>query len=599
MTIENVFDQALTEWKLKSVNQSFVGTIGQLYFLRMGSGTITEQSAKAFQKSIYEGDDTVHVVRADKVREEIRQRIIQSEHRGFIRPWYAEVGLWAERTTILKAMPEEDIDFILRASLLSEGAKESDTLFVDIRKTLLEKLDPAVPKLEDGTVNEVEFAFLRRTLEEHARPIIELYACLKGMIKLLFPLNSDEIKPLVRFLFDSLTVDKFFRRRFIPPKPDASTEEEQRPLVGEFHSLTRTSSNFVIKFLAEGDEEFYQRRVLLLWLFALFSENPGAREYLTRRKMGCIPELDAWATRNGEGDRIAGYVELIRLAVEFNKVRNISRGFWQSIRTEYATRLTFGDYATELYHLLALRESSLLPFENQLYPIPVEGGDMAEETLIHQIGLAAIESELSKLSSTVPSPRGTINAKMILVKRVANLRKAVAPLPLQSEILTGFAKIGEFFHSEPPKRDLIVKEMARIHEVLTPRAEKHFSEMKQRIDEEAAESGQYKEELAATLETPQMLVKQFGNESMRFVRSESLNLPNVSQTSAMFVLMMSMKSSELLFDDSSTSAIRRKQVTKSIYEDFFVPQVELINYAKNRLRITEESTKTDIVPEAD
>ena len=152
--IFNPFDAALTEWKKRSTDQTFVKTIGNLYTLRYSS-VIRSEAASAFRKSIYEESDEVHAFKADAVRRTIIERIIQSENRGYIRPWYTNVGFWAERTNILKAISEEDVDFILRGSLLPPEGSDDDTyLHKNLRKAILQKSDPIVPRLEDGSINE-------------------------------------------------------------------------------------------------------------------------------------------------------------------------------------------------------------------------------------------------------------------------------------------------------------------------------------------------------------------------------------------------------------------------------------------------------------
>ncbi|MFW9928170.1 MAG: hypothetical protein ACFFD1_02135 [Candidatus Thorarchaeota archaeon] len=583
---ENNFDEALVEWKKRSTEQSFVNTIGLLVTSRYLGG-IKDESATAFQKSIYEGADDVHLFKADAVREEIKKRIIQSENRGWIRPWYADVGLWSERTNILRAFPEEDIDFVLRLSLYPI---EDSTFQLEDRMILLEKLDPSIPYNDDGSINEFELGEKKIQIEKFARPVIELYSCLVGIIKFLFPLTFEERKPIILSIINPNEFDKFFRQRFVAQADAEGRSSRVMPLIGEFHDDIRYQGNFSLKYIAENNEDIFIGRVLILWLFALFGDNPGARAYLMKG-WEIIPSLDSWALEKGNGNKFDGYATLINQGVEYSKLMKIYSGFRHSMRTEYATKLTYNEYAIQLYHLLALRDRSLEPFEKRMFPVALEGGELEKNVILNQLGINAIESELTKLTDQIPIPRGIANARMVLIKRKTNLRKAVAPDHLQKEILDSFAKIEDYYENN--QRDKIEDTFKIIHDILAPRSEIYFKEMEERIAKESAESGVYKEELASALETPQMLVKQFGSESLKFMKNDIEDNYQDHEILDYFSLMLSMKSSELLFDDATTSILRRKQVTKSLFNDFYVPSMELVKYAKNKMEESEKELKEE------
>jgi hypothetical protein len=261
------------------------------------------------------------------------------------------------------------------------------------------------------------------------------------------------------------------------------------------------------------------------------------------------------------------------------------------MRTEYATKLNYHDYATQLYHLLALRDRSIEPFEKGIFPFTLEGGRLDQQVMLHQLGVAALESALTKLTNQIPIPKGIANSRMVLIKRKANLRKAVSPETVQKELLESFNRIGE--HYEKNDREKIEEEFKVIHSVIAPRSELYFKEMENRIAKENSESGVYKEELASALETPQMLVKQFGSESLKFMENDIEDEELEADILNYFTLMLSMKSSELLFDDATTSILRRKQVTRSLYNDYFIPSMELVKYAKNRLEEAEKESQEE------
>ncbi|MHA1989733.1 MAG: hypothetical protein ACW981_08340 [Candidatus Hodarchaeales archaeon] len=585
---ENIFEDALVDWKKRSTEQSFVTTIGALHTTRFLGG-IREASATAFQKSIYEGADDVHLFKADAVREEIKRRIIQSENRGYIRPWYADCGLWAERTNILRAFPEEDIDFVLRLSLYPIN-RDDPTPLLEERIKYLEKLDPPIPYNDDGTINEFELGEKKVIIEPYIRPNIELYSCLIGIIKLLFPLTSEERRPIIMSMLKSEEFDKFYRRRFVAQADAEGSTARITPLIGEFHPDLRFGGNFVLKYLAENNEELYASRVVTLWLFALFGDNPGARTFI-QKGWESIAIINRWADNKGEGDRLEGYFQLINQGVEYAKLMKIYNGFYHMMRTEYATKLNYHDYATQLYHLLALRDRSIEPFEKGIFPITLEGGRLDQQVMLHQLGVAALESALTKLTNQIPIPKGIANSRMVLIKRKANLRKAVAPENVQKELLESFTRIGE--HYETNDREKIEEEFKVIHSVISPRSELYFKEMENRIAKESSESGVYKEELASALETPQMLVKQFGSESLKFMKNDIEDEELEADILDYFTLMLSMKSSELLFDDATTSTLRRKQVTRSLYNDYFIPSMELVKYAKNRLEEAEKESQEE------
>ena len=581
--IFNPFDAALTEWKKRSTDQTFVKTIGNLYTLRYSS-VIRSEAASAFRKSIYEESDEVHAFKADAVRRTIIERIMHSENRGYIRPWYTNVGFWAERTNILKAISEEDVDFILRGSLLPPEGSDDDTyLHKDLRKAILQKSDPIVPRLEDGSINEFVLGELRRDIDSYSRPVIELYASLKALIRLLFPLKPEEAKNVILMVFNSEEVDNFFRKRFISLEKDASEKERVLPLLGEGHNDIRYRGNFVLKYIAENNEEFFQHRTLLLWLFALFSENPVARDYITKNTYAIIPKLDSWLANSGDNDRLEGYFQLIYKGSELQKVITLLSSLLHILRTEYASKQAFSEYGSQIYHLLILREEVLKHFSEGNYPIPIETSKLEQEAILQQICIATIDSELNKFTNMIPTPKGVSNSRMILMKRKNNLHKSIAPMELQNNLKIAFASnVAQLFQTnKSQKSDInIENEIRKIHDALSPRGEKYFAEMKKRIEEDQNEFGDQKEELSNAMEHPQTFVKQYGFEAQRFMKSEiEINDPDLSDY---FALMLSMKTSELLFDDATTSVLKRKSVTKSIFNDYYKPQLELVKYIKNK-----------------
>ena len=134
---------------------------------------------------------------------------------------------------------------------------------------------------------------------------------MKALIKFLFPLKPEEAKNIILMLFNSEEVDNFFRKRFVPSEKDTTGKERIFPLIGENHIDIRYRGNFVLKYLAENDEKLFQHRVLLLWLFALFSENAVARECIQKNTYALTPKLDAWSAASGNGNRFEGYFHLI------------------------------------------------------------------------------------------------------------------------------------------------------------------------------------------------------------------------------------------------------------------------------------------------
>ncbi|MHA2364834.1 MAG: hypothetical protein ACXAC7_12840 [Candidatus Hodarchaeales archaeon] len=563
----NPFEEARVTWKGLSVHQSWIGVFGDLYVQRyptLSRGSSAETIAAGVTHSLFDEDDSVHAFKAHGVRQTILKQLVAVEERGYIRPWYIEAGLFAERSNLLRAFKEEDIDFICRLSLIIPSG--TTISFPEEYKELLKSLDPPIPREADGSYNEFELTDLKKHIIVFLRPQIEFFGILKGIERSLFPLSQSDIFEVVDLILDPEMADIIFRKRFI--------EEDKKiyPLVGEGHDAIKMKKNFITKYICAGNAALYPKRAINLWLYSFLLHNQSARDYLRAKGAAAIEDIDSWVKNAGHS-----YKELIWRTLNFIKFEKVFLNSLHNLRTEYATKAVFSEYATDLYHLLNQRDTSLKPFEEENgYPFPVDIVRYELKNLLVEIGETLIDSILTKLANEIPDPRGIGLAhfqRSIMIKRRANMEREVAPPELQTQLLEPIVDIGNYYSSETQVKK-IEKLLRTPHDILAPRGEKYFEEMKARVEAIRIEIGKdFTEEIADQLDTPQSLIRQFGPEAHRFTRQfydESINY------SDLYGLVLTLKSVELLFDEATLNVMRKKQIIESLLKDFFTPQLHLL-----------------------
>ncbi|MHA2364851.1 MAG: hypothetical protein ACXAC7_12925 [Candidatus Hodarchaeales archaeon] len=584
MDYGNPFQQAEYEWKKTSTNQAFVSTIGQLYVKRYPAQSFGSDSATALQKSIYEGSEDVHAFNAEGIRQTIIDRIKSTENRGYIRPWYTQVAFWAEQSNLLRGVSEEDIHFLLHLSLKHESKEqeeegdEEEAQLDNPRNKLRLGLDPTPLKNPDGTIDEFELQkLIRDKITLYARPIIELYGCLKEIIKYCFPLKEEDIWSIIKLFFDSNKLDMFFRKRFIPFE-EGDSKKKVFPLIGETHTHQRFHEDFILKYIGMEEDAFFKERVLQLWIFALFYEDSKAREYIISKKYSLISDLNNWADKFGNGNRLKGYYQIVMQAIQLHKLTSTFQVFLHKIRREYAKKSLFSSYVSELNQLLKLRNEAIISLEQLELPFPIDNDKYSETSILRQLGLFAIESEIDKLIERIPIPKGSPNSRMILSKRITNLRKNVSPLRIQNELIGSFASIGSYYSSDPIPWDKIEEEIQRPHNILTQRSETYFIEMERAIEAQKKEFKDESEEYKLKIDSPQILARQYGNEAKRHI--QSLSEADIENILHYYNMILSMKTTEIMFDDAKTSFMRKKRIWNSFYEEFYQPLISVLMYLK-------------------
>lgn len=566
------FESARIEWKKLSVNQSWIGVFGDLYVQRfptISRGTGASQ-AKAITTSLFDGDDSVHAYDATGVRQTILKRIMESEKRGHIRQWYMDAGLFAEKTHVLRAFKEEDIDYILRLSLLFPD--DNPPRFTKEIRSLSDKLDPPMSKL----------MIRKEELFNYISPQIELFGVLRGLERLLFPLSKQDCIEVLELILDPEKADNILRKRFVEEGKKAY------PLVGEGHFELKTKHNFVLKYIGEKNPEFFQRRTVLLWLYSFFMDIPETRDYLRDYGASVINEIDKWLDSNEKNT----LEDLVWRAVNFIKFKNVFMGLIQKLRSEYASKAIFSNYSSAITHLITQRDSALQPFQTDNgFPIHIAIDRYTKENLLLEIGQALIDSVLSKLASEIPIPRGTGTSNFqgsIMMKRRLNMEREVAPPSLQSQLLESISKIYDYLLSN--KGDKIEGLIREPHKILMPRGVKYFAEMKARVEAIKQEIGMdLTEELSDQLDNPQSLVRQFGPEAQRFTRNY-YDEPDQIKHTDIYGIVLAFKSFELLFGDATVNIMRKKQIVESLMEDYYTPQIELLKKIKSKQDQIEELT---------
>lgn len=565
--VVDIFNEAHLFWQRLSSERDWYQVLADLYTARFPQAGKEVGEASEVAHSILESDDSVHAFDARGVRGTIIQRIIEGEKRGHIRPWYTDAGLWAEGSNVLKAVPEEDIHYVTSLSMAYPEGHPAGP-HTPLINTLFKTLDPAVPINDDGTRNELEYVKMQEELYKYLRPQIELFGVVNGLERLLFPLSEEHFGAVVDLLFDPEQADKVLRRRFYNPKDPAT---RTYPLVGEGHPDLGTQANFLLRYLALDDEEIYKRRLVQVWLFTLMRSFPSAKDYLAERGAAIIDDIDNWCRQNNKS-----YKDLLWMALNLVKFQKVFLNLSHRLRSEYVLRAEYSVYSTELYHLLQMREEAVKPFEGTDFPAHVNVERYSEYNLLVELGQRMIQSMLEGLWRQIPKPQGMAHHQQaIMSKRKTNLERVVAPSHLRQELITEWVTIAEKYNGGSNEETIAM--FRKITDVLRPRGESYFEELKGQVDAWREETGgmDLAEEIMDQADAPQSLVRQYAPEAQRFMR-QFFDDPDKITLADFYGLVMSMKGVELLFDEAGLNQLRKNNVTRSLLEDYVEPQLEML-----------------------
>ena len=565
-----VFDDARAEWRQISAKKKWLSSVfGETYYIRypLEAGTA---EAVTYKASIYKGDDSVHAWDARGVRQKIIQRIIESQERT-IRPWYGEISFFADQIKLLPPLPESELDFILRTSLQSED--ETFMLFKVAREEVLKHLDPKHDKDQEERRSFIQTSSPEDLAKRFAQVQIEFYGLLNIIKDKMFVLSDDEIKEIIDFLLDIEKSDKFLVKRFIEPN---MREEDMKPFIGQDNSEVKLKLNFLLKYIAGGDSEYYKFRVFQLWLRNLLDFDKQASEYIENIKSDLFKEFSDEEVINKS---IFQAVKLFRW--ETHKERLLT-----TLKTEYASKLDFRGYTSDVFHLLKSRNELFSELsDNEIIALPIDLSNYDPKKVCHDIGLEMIESILDYLASQIPEPEGVggrTQSRLIMNKRINNMKKYVLTEEIRDEILQTVSLMYENIGTD--KENLVEDAMRESHRRLVPRGEYYFEEMKTEVETAMREMGDQdlRKELAASTDDPQTLVKQYGNQAVGIIGRDA-------EITDLYSTILGLKSAEIIFSGSRTlTPMKRRKVTHSIIDDVIHPQFEFLWLIKK-----EEESKED------
>lgn len=370
-------------------------------------------------------------------------------------------------------------------------------------------------------------------------------------------------------IIDPQNADDFLRKRFVE-----DPNEEIHSFIGQYHKRNRIKTNFTVETIGGGDEDFYKRRAMQLWLFSMLSFDTKSKDYFFSRKANFFNDLDEWMAKNHPDSEEKGYKDLIRKTLAYTKLESISTRYYHTINSEYAQALDYPGYSTRLYHLIRDRDRAMNDLEGIFYPVDL----IKHETkhILLNLGLMMIEACMQKLVDQIPLPIGQQEMrKIIIAKRKANLRKAVLSEELKEEILKSVLEIESIITDGGPK----VQELLRVpFDSINPRGEAYFEDMKDTVQAALASmGGNLKQELQKSTDMPSTLVKQYGKQAVQHLRQELRMRPFNIKLSNIYPTILALKSRELMFDDATTGVEKRISVINSLLEDYFSPQFELLN----------------------
>lgn len=564
-----VFADARTEWNGLLAKASWASPIfGDTYHIRypIESGTA---EAVTYKQSIYKGDDSVHAWEAHSVRQKIIQRIIESQERT-IRPWYGVLSFFADQIKLLPLLPESELDFILRTSLHSENEAEEFQLFTEARKELLSHLDPEITNGEEEKKSFFQITRPEDRAKKYGRVQIELYGLL-NVIKdriIIGAMTDEDIKQVIDLLLDIDQCDKYLVKRFVDPN---MPEEDIKPFVGQNNPEIKLKLNFLEKYIAGGDREYYKYRVAQLWLRNLLDFDNQTTEYIENMKNNLLKEF-----KDEEGIKDSLFQAIKIYKWESHKERVLSK-----LKADYASKLDFKGYMSDVIHLINTRGE----FNSELLLLPINHSNYEPRKICHDIGVEMIESILAYLASQIPEPEGSskTQARLIMNKRISNMKRYVLTDEIRDDILLTISKLYESTGTD--NEDIIEDAIREPYNKLVPRGEHYFQEMKTEVETIMQEMGDQdiRKELAASTDDPQTLVKQYGNAAVGIVGRDA-EITNLYST------ILGLKSAEVMFSASADlTPMKKRHVSQSLIDEYFYPQFDFLKMlTKGKERLTEE-----------
>ncbi|NHJ02954.1 MAG: hypothetical protein EAX86_12530 [Candidatus Heimdallarchaeota archaeon] len=553
------FEESYQFWQELLTKTKWASPVfGDTYYVRYPIEVGTKE-AQAYRQSLLKHDDTVHAWDATGIRNTIIQRVMATQE-YVVRERYSKLTFFIDSLHLLPPMPENELDFILRTSLLSES-NDIEGKYLQARKTLLTELDPpeSIPSDQPGSV----FEKYRLDPEERALKFskcqIEFYGLLNIIKDHLYVLTDEELIEVVTALLDVEQSDKILVKRFASPN---ISEENLKPWIGIDNAEVRLKINFLLKYLGGDDPEYYSRRVFILFLYNILQFDPPFRKQLETHKDSFLEEYPP-----------SNYANLIVQVLRFYQLYQHKERLLTLLKNEYTAKSHFKNYASEIIHFIKKRNHLFNILGKDLSLLSVDLEDFQNERLNQFFALSVLESIVRHFGQQIPEPEGMSRqqARLVLNKRRNNLRKQILTMDVQEEVLESFNQLNSLVEEE--KEDELIELIKKPYTILVPRAEQFFENLKHEVEEFKRSAGDQdlREEIAGTTDTPQSLLKQYGNEAFRFVDQNPIPVVDYYNS------ILTLKSNELLFAGIDMLPLRKQAILDSIFKGLYQTQFQFLN----------------------
>ncbi|PWI47151.1 hypothetical protein CEE45_13120 [Candidatus Heimdallarchaeota archaeon B3_Heim] len=544
-----IFEEAESLWKTYVAHKKWFSTVlGETWYVRYPVDSIGTEEAKTYKRSLFLGDDSVHAWEATGVRNKIIQRLIDSSE-WKIRPWYGDLGFFADQIRFLPPVPENELDFVVRKSLLAEDYFSSRDRFKDTRIGLLSFLDPEITEKPEQSSFIYDLNRPEDIAKKYSKCQIELYGLLSIIITKLYILSDEEVSEVIDFLFDYDTADKLLVRRFIKPNRD-----DNRPFIGEQNPHTKLKPNFLLRYIAGEDPEYFPYRIFHLWLRLLLAFDAKAVTVLEDMKIDVVEEFPDIETMKSA----------LLFSTRLNQFNTVKDNFRAKLRSEYAQQRNYSGYMSEFIHILQSQRELFTEKPNSTVLSMLDLTKYQSQFLCRELGDVMIESVLKNLGKQIPEPEGVskIQSRLILNRRINNLEKYVLTKEVEAEVINIIINLHTHLGSEAEEQ--AIEDAFKItYDTLVPRGEVYFNELEKEVKEAQAETGgmDVRKELMETTDTPQNLAKQYGNKALNLVDDEA-------SVADIYSSILALKSTELAFGGGNISILQQRKITQSFIELF-------------------------------
>ncbi|MFX0172025.1 MAG: hypothetical protein ACFE9L_08900 [Candidatus Hodarchaeota archaeon] len=333
---------------------------------------------------------------------------------------------FADQIKLLPPLPESELDFILRTSLQSKSEAEEIQIFLEARRELLKHLDPDLT--EDMEERKTFFQITRPEdrAKKYARTQIELYGLL-NVIKdqiIIGAFSDEEIKQIIDLILDIDQSDIFLVKKFIEPN---MPEEDMKPFIGQNNPEVKLKLNFLEKFIAGGDRDYYKFRVSQLWLRNLLNFDKQAASYIESMKSDILKVLkDEEVVKS-----------LIFQAIQLYKWESHKELVYSKLKTEYASELDFKGYTSDVIHLINNQRKLFSELSPEILSLTIDPSNYDPKKICHEIGVEMIESVLAYLANQIPEPEGhsKSQARLVMNKRISNMKRYILTDEIRESIL--------------------------------------------------------------------------------------------------------------------------------------------------------------------